>query len=322
MCSKEDEVVEPPTVSRDGLSPKHRALLAAERAKNFTPEQQKHYAKKKARREETNIYRQNPAVIRQWVREMSDSLVIAAIYYPEEVLMALMSFLSRSKPFVVYSEFLEPLTRSFAKLQKMKANNDLQLSETWTRIAERGKGLGTIICHTRDSSQLLISCVALTLVRCNLFFKAFFWLNVTLLCPIDKRTLASIHFLPFNQIRMLELKKARREETNIYRQKPAVSRRWVREMSDSLLIADNYYPEEPLTQSFAKLQKMKAINDLQLSETWTRETQVLPGMTHPEMNMSAFSGVARSIGMKDTDPVDRVDSNGSCELKKPKVATD
>ncbi|KAI9912620.1 hypothetical protein PsorP6_006202 [Peronosclerospora sorghi] len=196
---KEDEVEEPPTVARDGLSSEDRARLAAERAKNFTPEQQKRFAKKKARREETKIYRQKPAVIRQWVREMSDSLIIAANYDPEQILMALLPFLNRSKPFVVYSEFLEPLTRTFAKLQKMEA-----------------------------------------------------------------------------------------------------------------------------------------IIDLQLSETWTREIQVLPGRTHPEMNMSACSGyllwglkildiatlgVARSIGTKETDPVDRVESNGSCELKKAKVST-
>ncbi|CAI5727971.1 unnamed protein product [Peronospora destructor] len=115
---KEEEVVEPPK---------------RERAKNFTQEQQKRYAEKKARREETKIFRQKPSTIRQWIREKSDSLVIAANYDPEEVLMALLPYLGRSKPFVVYSEFLEPLTRTFARLQKMEAIIDLQLNETWTR---------------------------------------------------------------------------------------------------------------------------------------------------------------------------------------------
>lgn len=45
-----------------------------------------------------------------------------------------------------------------------------------------------------------------------------------------------------------------------------------------------------MTRTFATLQKMEAIIDLQLNETWTRENQVLPGRTHPEMNMSACSG--------------------------------
>ncbi|KAJ8533434.1 hypothetical protein ON010_g13820 [Phytophthora cinnamomi] len=130
---KEEEVVEPPKVARDGLTPEERERLAAERAKNFTPQQQKRYAEKKARRAETKISRQSPSTIRQWAREKSDSLVIAANYDPEEVLMALLPYLGRSKPFVVYSEFLEPLTRTFATLQKMEAIIDLQLNETWTR---------------------------------------------------------------------------------------------------------------------------------------------------------------------------------------------
>jgi tRNA (adenine-N(1)-)-methyltransferase non-catalytic subunit len=55
-----------------------------------------------------------------------------------------------------------------------------------------------------------------------------------------------------------------------------------------------------LTRTFAKLQKMDAIIDLQLNETWTRENQVLPGRTHPEMNMSACSGYLLS-GIKILD---------------------
>lgn len=45
---------------------------------------------------------------------------------------------------------------------------------------------------------------------------------------------------------------------------------------------------------------MEAIIDLQLNETWTRENQVLPGRTHPEMNMSACSGYLLS-GIKILD---------------------
>lgn len=100
-------MVEPTKLARDGLTSEERERLAAERAKNFTPAQQKRYAEKKVRREETKIYRQKPSVVRQWVREKSDSLIIAANYDPEAILMALLPYLGRSKPFVVYSEFLE-----------------------------------------------------------------------------------------------------------------------------------------------------------------------------------------------------------------------
>ncbi|CAI5722555.1 unnamed protein product [Hyaloperonospora brassicae] len=129
----EEDVLEPTKIARDGLSPEERERLSAERAKNFTAEQQKRYADKKARREETKICRQKPSTIRQWAREKSDSLVIAADYDPEAILMALLPYLGRSKPFVVYSEFLEPLTRTFARLQNMESIIDLQLNETWTR---------------------------------------------------------------------------------------------------------------------------------------------------------------------------------------------
>ncbi|KAL7689040.1 hypothetical protein Plhal304r1_c017g0062241 [Plasmopara halstedii] len=37
----------------------------------------------------------------------SDSLVIAANYDSEKVLMAILPYRGRSKPFVIYSEFLE-----------------------------------------------------------------------------------------------------------------------------------------------------------------------------------------------------------------------
>ncbi|CEG46927.1 trna (adenine-n-)-methyltransferase non-catalytic subunit [Plasmopara halstedii] len=129
----EEDVVEIKQVARDGLSQEERERMAAERAKNFTPEQQKRFAEKKALREQTKLFRQKPSTIREWVRQKSDSLVIAANYDPEKVLMALLPYLGRSKPFVIYSEFLEPLTRTFATLQKLEAIIDLQLNETWTR---------------------------------------------------------------------------------------------------------------------------------------------------------------------------------------------
>jgi hypothetical protein len=123
---KEEDVVEPPKVARDGLTPQERQQLAAERAKNFTPEQQKRYAEKKARRDESKLFRQKPSTIRQWTREKADSLVIASNYDPEEVLLALLPYLARSKPFVVYSEFLEvparPLVEPFVAAAAVESN--------------------------------------------------------------------------------------------------------------------------------------------------------------------------------------------------------
>ncbi|RLN92634.1 hypothetical protein BBJ28_00020397 [Nothophytophthora sp. Chile5] len=188
LCSQPEEtVVEPPKVARDGLTPEEREQMATERAKGFTPEQQRRYDEKKARRLEKKIQRQPAATIRQWVRETSDSLVIAANYDPEQVLLALLPYLGRSKPFVIYSEFLEVVDRPF---------------------------------------RLLLGARELTVSCCSLL--------------------------------------------------------------------------QPLTRTFATLQKMEEVIDLQLNETWTRENQVLPGRTHPEMNMSACSGYLLS-GIKILD---------------------
>lgn len=103
----ENEIQEPETVARDGLTPEQRKLAAAERAKTFTEAEQKRYEAKKARRQENKVQRQPPAVVREWIREKSDSLVIASHYDPEPVLLALLPYLGYSKPFVIYSEFLE-----------------------------------------------------------------------------------------------------------------------------------------------------------------------------------------------------------------------
>lgn len=52
---------------------------------------------------------------------------------------------------------------------------------------------------------------------------------------------------------------------------------------------------------------MDSVIDLQLNETWTREHQVLPGRTHPEMNMSACSGYLLS-GIKICDVIANPDA--------------
>jgi tRNA (adenine-N(1)-)-methyltransferase non-catalytic subunit len=95
--------------------------------------------------------------------------------------------------------------------------------------------------------------------------------------------------------------------------KPATVRHWLRGQSDSLIIATHFHPTavllqlwptlaaaapfvifceyvEPLVQCFREVQKRQLACKLQLSETWTREFQVLPGRTHPAMTTSSSSG--------------------------------
>lgn len=134
FAKREEDVDEPPVVlARDGYTPEEREKMANERIAKFTDDQRKRYEAKKAKNLANKIRREPAAVVRAWAREKSDSLVIACNYDPETMLFTLLPYLACSKPFVVYSEFLEPLTRVFSKLQQLNAVIDLQLSETWTR---------------------------------------------------------------------------------------------------------------------------------------------------------------------------------------------
>lgn len=133
FAKSEADVVEPVVVARDGLTAEEREAQTAARIATFTEAQRKRYDEKKARNLANKLKRESPATVRAYVRAKSDALVIASSYDPEPLLFALLPYLARSKPFVVYSEFLEPLTRVFNKLQPLSAVIDLQLSETWTR---------------------------------------------------------------------------------------------------------------------------------------------------------------------------------------------
>ncbi|CAK4079955.1 unnamed protein product [Aphanomyces euteiches] len=111
---------------------------------------------------------------------------------------------------------------------------------------------------------------------------------------------------------------------------PTDIRNLMRQPSDSLVIVSHYDPLgmlqqllpclglsrpfvvyceylEPLAAAFDVLQRVDSIINLQLNDTWTREYQILPGRTHPEMTMSAGSGYLLSgIKVEATPPPDYV----------------
>jgi tRNA (adenine-N(1)-)-methyltransferase non-catalytic subunit len=63
-----------------------------------------------------------------------DSIILATRNYdPTTALLRLMRFLAPSCPFVVYSEFIEPLTLCFQKLQEKGLAINIRLSDTWAR---------------------------------------------------------------------------------------------------------------------------------------------------------------------------------------------
>ncbi|DBA03000.1 TPA: hypothetical protein N0F65_003188 [Lagenidium giganteum] len=133
LLTKKEEDIPDPEPERNEVTPEEAKRLEAERLSQYTEEERRAYQEKKAKKRANKITRQPIRQVREWVRQKSDALVIACDFDPERVLMALLPYLHCSKPFVIYSEYMEPLTKIFDKLQKMDAIIDLQLNETWTR---------------------------------------------------------------------------------------------------------------------------------------------------------------------------------------------
>ncbi|XP_041814744.1 tRNA (adenine(58)-N(1))-methyltransferase non-catalytic subunit TRM6 [Chelmon rostratus] len=63
----------------------------------------------------------------------ADGLVIASRFHPCPVLMCLLKFLSPSRPFVVYSQYKEPLIECYTKLKEQGGAVSLRLTDTWLR---------------------------------------------------------------------------------------------------------------------------------------------------------------------------------------------
>ncbi|KAM4522225.1 tRNA (adenine(58)-N(1))-methyltransferase non-catalytic subunit TRM6 [Odontesthes bonariensis] len=63
----------------------------------------------------------------------ADGLVIASRFHPCPVLLGLLKFLSPSRPFVVYSQYKEPLIECFTKLKEQGGTVNLRLTDTWLR---------------------------------------------------------------------------------------------------------------------------------------------------------------------------------------------
>ncbi|RHY45651.1 hypothetical protein DYB30_013074 [Aphanomyces astaci] len=102
----------------------------------YTDEEQKKYLQKKELRKLKQRQakpKKSPTDIRTLLRTPSDSLVIVSHYDPLAMLLQLLPNLGLSRPFVVYCEYLEPLTSAFDALQRMDSIINLQLNDTWTR---------------------------------------------------------------------------------------------------------------------------------------------------------------------------------------------
>nr|CCA25085.1 tRNA (adenineN(1))methyltransferase noncatalytic subunit trm6 putative [Albugo laibachii Nc14] len=132
LDQREEDIAEA-EASEPKLTEEEKNKMEQERTKQYTEEERKKHELKKLRRNHNRIIRQPRAVIRNWIREKSDVLILASEYDLESTFITLMPYLGDSRPFVIYSEYLEPVTKAFSSFQKMDTLIDLQLTETWTR---------------------------------------------------------------------------------------------------------------------------------------------------------------------------------------------
>lgn len=95
--------------------------------------EQRDFLAKRSARFARKLTRHTPDEAKAWLHSRKcDSLVIAVKKYDSaETLLALLHHLSPSCPFVVYCEFLEPLTAAFRAVQPHAIN--LRLIDTWAR---------------------------------------------------------------------------------------------------------------------------------------------------------------------------------------------
>ena len=99
-----------------------------------TEKEKQSFLYKRAGRFARKLTRHTATEAAQWLNSrQSDSLIIAAKYDPTETLLKMLKFLAPSCPFVVYSEFIEPLADCFRVIQQKNLAINLRLSNTWTR---------------------------------------------------------------------------------------------------------------------------------------------------------------------------------------------
>ncbi|CAM9948185.1 unnamed protein product [Ascophyllum nodosum] len=88
---------------------------------------------KKLARMRRNRIKPPPRQVRDWLRQGCDCVVIAGKYDPLTAVEAMLPHLTPSRPFAVYSEFVEPLVSCLRHLQKTGRAVKLQLCDTWLR---------------------------------------------------------------------------------------------------------------------------------------------------------------------------------------------
>ncbi|CAB9509006.1 N(1)-methyltransferase non-catalytic subunit TRM6 [Seminavis robusta] len=96
--------------------------------------QKKDFLAKRCNRFARKLTRHTTLEVNQMLAERKcDSVIIVTRTDPTATLLGLLPYLAPSGPFVVYCEFIEPLTECFLEMQRRSLAINLRLSDTWMR---------------------------------------------------------------------------------------------------------------------------------------------------------------------------------------------
>lgn len=90
-----------------------------------------------------------------------DSIVLVARYDPTSTLIDLLPYLASSSPFVVYSEYMEPLAECFRELQKQGLAINIRLMDTWMREYQVLPGRTHPAMHMSQNGGFLLTGIKL-----------------------------------------------------------------------------------------------------------------------------------------------------------------
>jgi tRNA (adenine-N(1)-)-methyltransferase non-catalytic subunit len=99
-----------------------------------TDRERTEFLAKRCARFARKLTRHTPLEAKQWLDQRKcDTVIIVTKYDPTATLLGLLPYLAPSSPFVVFCEFIEPLTECFRELQNQSLAINLRLSDTWMR---------------------------------------------------------------------------------------------------------------------------------------------------------------------------------------------
>jgi tRNA (adenine-N(1)-)-methyltransferase non-catalytic subunit len=122
----------------------------------------KSFLEKRCSRFARKLTRHTPMESKEWLQTRKcDSIVLAVRFDPTATLLGVFQYLAPSSPFVVFCEFIEPLSECFRELQKRDLAINLRLSDTWMREYQVLPGRTHPSMHMTQSGGFILTGIKL-----------------------------------------------------------------------------------------------------------------------------------------------------------------